>query len=181
MKSVWNRAAADSYSLAAVRGALAHRGRSFRDVFAGFGAANLTPGSSYQEGAGYPATAVPAVGLGSHTVLVRRLANRAVAFRPGGNGTQLRIDVAVSARENAAATVIVRRVSGAIAKRRIRFDADGRGHAVVPFAGDEVRRVDLVLTNADPALDCWKGTTLSCSGVAHADRLRFTYEAARAQ
>ena len=69
VKTVWNRAAetgsANTYSLAATRGALAARGRSFRDVFAGFGAANVTPGSSYEEGGSYPAHSVSAVAVRS--------------------------------------------------------------------------------------------------------------------
>ena len=40
-----------------------------------------------------------------------------------------------------------------------------------------MRRVELVLTNADTRLDCWKETTVSCGGVAHGDPLRFTYQA----
>ncbi len=184
VKTVWNRAAetesANSFSLAATRGALAARGRSFRDVFAGFGAANVTPASSYEEGGAYPAHPVSAVAVrssvGPHTVSVKRLANRTVAFRPAGGGKNLRIDLAVSSRTYGAATVIVRRESGAITKRRVRFDSKGRASVMVPFGDREVRRVELVLTNADTRLDCWKGTTVSCGGVAHG-ALRFAYQA----
>ncbi len=183
VKSVWNRAAeresSNRYSLAATRSALASRGRSFRRVFAGFGAANVTPDASYDEGRAYPDRSGPALGLhssvGPRSLVVRRLSNRSVAFRPAGGGTSLRIDIDVSSGDGAAATAIVRRKSGAVSKHRIRLDAQGRGHAVVSFTSGEVRRVDLVLTNADTDLQCWKGTAVSCGGVARDDQLRFTY------
>jgi hypothetical protein len=181
VKNVWDRAAqrtsGNPYSLAATRGALRGRDRSFTSVFAGFGAANRVPGVRYQEGALYPgATHVPASPLGTGSVVMRHLSNRTVAFRPTRREGRLRVTVSTSNRRGAAATLLVRHASGAVSTRRIRM-RDGDGLAIVPFGADAIQRVELVLTNAGTRFTCWMGTALSCGGISRDEKLRFVYQA----
>ena len=186
VRRVWNHAGASSgsgdFSLAAVRRALAERHSSFERAFAGFAAANAEPAGSYQEGGRYPRAGrtVSILGgarwsSGPQTARVAHLASHVVAFRPAG-GHVLRIAVDLPQRAARASVVVVPRV-GRPRIRRIRVDGAGHGIAYVPFSPATVERVDLVLANAGTRYTCWRGTDLSCHGVALDDGRRFSYDA----
>jgi hypothetical protein len=189
VRSVWRRAAqredGNPFSLAATTSVLQGRGRSFTRMFAGFGVANRIPERGYREGGRYPAgKGAPALELGSahptsgpRTLVLRHLSNRTVSFRPGGGTNALRLTVDLGRRGRVGATAIVVHSSGDVSVRRLPLDAAGRGAVEVPFVTGSVRRVELVLTNAETRFECWRGTALSCGGVSRHDRLRFDYRA----
>ena len=186
VRQVWNRAAATSgsgdYSLAAVRRVLARRHASFERAFAGFAAANAEPRGSYAEGGRYPHGSRTFTVLGGgrsssgpQSVRVSHLSSRVVAFRPAG-GHSLRVEVDLPRGAARASLVVVPR-SGRPHVRTIRANGAGHGIAYVPFSPATVERVDLVLVNAGTRYACWRGTDLSCHGVALDDGRKFAYDA----
>jgi hypothetical protein len=179
-----------AYSLSAVTAALGARGLPFRTAFASFAVANRIPVHWYGEGAAYPNPPTSA----SYTLTSRvprspwrgetlaHLSHRYVSFRPGrgvARNAKLRISLTARSRygSQAASAIVVLR-SGALSVRRIPIGPAGNGSLVVRFGRGLVARVDVVLTNAGTAFSCWRGTELSCRGVALDDALAFRIRAA---
>jgi hypothetical protein len=181
------------YSLSALTAALGARGLQFRTAFANFGVANRIPAHWYTEGRAYPTP--PAAAPYVLTARVPRspwrsetlahLSHRYVSYRPGRGvvrKAKLRISLkAPSASRSQAASAIVVLRSGALSVRRVPVGPAGNGSLVVQFGRGVVRRVDVVLTNAGTAYDCWRGTHHSCQGVSLNDRLAFRIRGAVAR
>ena len=78
----------------------------------------------------------------------------------------------------AAAYAIVHRASGALRRKPIELDADGRGELTVPFGARRVKRVTLTLANASTRFDCWRQELVySCQGRPRDDDRSFRYAA----
>jgi hypothetical protein len=189
VRDVWQRSEpVDSrsrpYSLTAVSGALASRGSSLRSAFAGFAAANRVPWASYSEGGAYATSSTWRRHVissydraASGETRLSHLATRTVSFQPGsGVGRHDRLRLSLSGMRGRASTarVVVVSTSGRAMVRRLRVGST----LAVPFGGDSVRRVDLVLVNAGTDYACWRGTALSCRGVALDDGRVLGYRAA---
>ena len=169
VREIWERAASavpDVYSLQAVTQELAQRGRSFRDVFAGFATANrlrdyLDAGrahypvpprtAAYGIGPGHP-------GTGWRSWKIDHLASRYLSFSPGASGprrAKLRVEARLP-RHGARATVVVIRSSGAVTIRRLSQRPDGYVRWAAPFGRGSVKRVEVVLSNGSTRVaSCW--------------------------
>ena len=163
VRDVWNRARGGTFAVDAVNGALAARGETFRSVFAGFGAANLSPATSYVEGALYASR--PNVGpLPSATfqltaatptvspapIPMPHMSNDYYALVPGGlpPTATLAVEVALPG-SGGAANLLVRRTDGSVATVPIPLTAGGIGSvAGIEFGSGAVSSATLVLTNA---------------------------------
>ena len=185
VRDVWNRAepsaGRDPYSVAAVADALAARGTSFAAVFASFGAANRAPGTSYAEGRAYRSaprrgdrTIAPAAPVARGRASLAHLTTRTVGFRRGGGvSATARLRLSLRAGHPAfGARAIVVRSSG----RSTTLPLRPSGTSDLPF-GRGIRRVELVLSNGGTGYACWRGTALSCRGVALDDGAGVTFRA----
>jgi hypothetical protein len=109
------------------------------------------------------------------------MASKTVLVRPASplraRGWRLRLTVA-GPSAGAVANAIVHRASGALRRKPIELDADGRGELIVPFGSSRVQRVTLTLANASTRFDCWRQELVySCQGRPRDDNRRFTYTA----
>jgi hypothetical protein len=177
VRSVWRRADAwpgmpNEYSAKAVVSALALRGQDFGSVFAEFGIANVSPATSYEEGAAYPVprpstTAVGPGGVGETPVLMEHLSNDLYAFTPEGLAPASTLTITLelpNAVSRPGATALVEAVDGVVTRLPAVFDpASSRWTIQVP-AFDATRRVVLVLTNASTRYTCWRRLVFSCQG-----------------
>jgi hypothetical protein len=189
VRRVWSNATGKprNYSTRAVRRALPD-GTTFAEVFRAYAAANVVPRRSYAEGAAWPAapmarkhtltgTAVSATG----SVRVDHMASKNVAVRPARSmrnpDWRLRISVdGPSAAASPAAYLLVHRTSGAVKRRPVTLDADGRGRVEVRFGARSVKRVTLTLANASTRFDCWhERLVYSCQGKPLVDDRTFAY------
>jgi len=194
VRQIWRRAdatrgARDEYSLQAVSRVADAHGTPFRRLFAEFGATAAFPSRAYEEGRSYPrAPMTRTFGLtasspstGAQSVVVRHLANRDIALRPGSSlpaHGRLRVDVDLPDRaRGSAATVTVARRDGAVRTYPVAVGRRGDGSVRVPFGHGSVSRVVLTLTNASTRMRCHRRTPLSCAGVPRDDFLRFGFSA----
>jgi hypothetical protein len=190
IREIWERAdaafpgiSADDYSLRAVAKELRERGLVFADVFAAFGAANRTRDYADALAAGYPAaprTKVWGIGrerpsIGRKTWRINHLSARHFSFFPGRSAPadgrlRLRVDLP---RRGARATLIVLFADGSQTVRVLRRNAKGFVRRGSPFGRGDVKRVDLVLSNASTRTRCWTKVappTYSCLGRPRDDR-----------
>ena len=190
------------FSTPALELALEARGLGFREAFAAFGAANVDPPSTYEEGADwmffdrsgrpYPA-AVPLPApiavtrqrpQRSASLLLDHMSNRYVVLRPGRDVKPLaRLRVTVDgppAATGPAATLLTITAAGKLRLTTFRLDATGKGTRTIPFG--RARLVVLVLTNASTRFDqCLTGfgaVLYTCFGLPVDDDLRYRYTAA---
>ena len=177
-----------TYSLKAVRRVLANRGSSLEEEFAGFGLANRAPRGSYEEGGSYataPVARSSELSVGDRSRLERRarldhLATKTYAFTPGSGlalgGWQLRARVdAPTAKHRPVVQLTTRRANGTATSQRLSLDDRGVGKATVSFDSDDVKQVELTLTNASHRFNCREGTEFSCRGIPRSNNRLFTY------
>jgi hypothetical protein len=177
----------DEYSLQAIDHALAARGSSFRDAFAGFAAANAFPALGYHdaETADWPSpqpsrtAAVRAARPLAGAVGLDHLTSWYGVFTPGAGAKAssklaVALDLPASAR-GSTATILVVRKSGAVRAVVPRLNAKGDATVAVAFGRGAVAGVELVLTNASARYQCWQRTVLACSGLPLDDDQRFRY------
>ena len=185
VRRVWTHAAASSgsgdFSLAAVRRALAERHTSFERAFAGFAAANAEPAGATRRAAATraragpsPSSAAPAGAPGrrrraSHTS--RATSSRSAPPADTSSGSPSTSRTGPAGRASSSYPAWAGRASAD------HVDGTGHGIAYVAFSPATVERVDLVLANAGTRYACWRGTDLSCHGVALDDGRRFSYDA----
>jgi hypothetical protein len=187
IRQIWERAAgASTYSLQATRRALSARGESFRSLFAKFARVNRVPAAFYDEGASYPRA--PASGTrtmsarentGWRSDRLRHLASVYHEYRPAAGlprAAKLRVVVDLPGHHfGPEARLVVRLANGGTRAHRIVLDSTGRGAKSVGFAPGEVRRVNLVLTNASTRMRCDEQTAYSCAGVGLDDLRTYSY------
>lgn len=195
IRSVWERADAatptspDYYSLEAVRRVLALAGVPFREAFVRFGIANRL--RDYEDGALYPKP--PLLGqarlgpraptTGRKSVRTYHLTTRYFGFTPGGRvRARARLNVALDLTGyGAEATLIVYPKTGAVRIWRVALDKHGNGRQSVRFGRAQVKRVELVLTNASWRTNCWEDLEeppfYSCFGAPLEDRRVYRFRA----
>jgi hypothetical protein len=180
----------ETYSLRAVRRAVAREQRDFSRVFADFARANLAPGRSYNEGAAYPVPFSPRLALGPRGedtgwlgTPVDHLASQYVTFVPADSappGRRLLVRVDGPPRGFAPqAQVVVRHESGKQTVRVVRLNKRGNGEVRVDFGRSTVTSVDVALVNASTRYEgCFKrSTSYSCRGSAKDDDRLFKVRA----
>jgi len=114
VRSIWRRAdanpgAPNAYSMKAALQTVALQGDDLHDVFAGFGVANLYPGTSYSEGAAYPRpqpTVSLSLGTGnsplsSGAIPMEHMSNDYYRFRPA-SATLTTVAFSITLPESAA-------------------------------------------------------------------------------
>jgi hypothetical protein len=198
IRDIWDRADGsaaatfgDEYSFQATKGALAARGKGFRDVFARFGAANRL--RDYSEGDLYPVApfgAVYRLGPGATTTRwkhprLQHMATRFIRFQPntrsaGRAHLNIRVDLP-ALYTGPAATVIVHRRSGVEKTYRFALNQDGKGHRTVNFGRARVWKIDLVLSNGSARFDCppkrRPESVYSCGGWSRDDNRAYSFRA----
>ena len=155
-------------------------------MYADFAAANTMPGLVYEEGAAYGDTPPLAEATLTRTARswkkaarIDHLAGDSVRLHPGPDlaakkwHLRVRVD-APSRRSSPAATLLVHKTDGTIAKRRIHLDGRGNGTTTVPFSAATVGTVTVSLANVSTRFDCGRETTQACAGVARDDNQKFT-------
>ncbi len=192
IRSIWQRADArvlsnDQYSIPATVGAIAAAGGQFTTDVAAYGEAKRHPGEVFEEGAGY--RTVPL--LGSYLLAARgrtrwktatlaHLTSRTYSFVPGrrtaGSAWRLRvpIDAPPTARGSHVQVSVVGK-DGSRTIRRVALNGKGNGRVVTRFSSSSVERVELTITNAGRRYNCWRSTTLACSGVSRDNGQRTKY------
>jgi len=194
VRDIWDRAddsanpAGNRYSMKAVTNELASRGTSVRAVFGRFGSDNRAPAHFYEEGAAYPsAPFAKRFNLtsanrtsGFRVLELDHMSQGTIQVKPGaGFGSSWELIVTVDApprlRHQPFAHVVVYDGDAPVGQSTIALNKAGEGSTSVPFGSDEVTRVDLTLTNAGRAYQCWKGTQYSCLGRPLDDNLDFRY------
>ncbi|QIK75863.1 MXAN_6640 family putative metalloprotease [Nocardioides piscis] len=188
VKRVW-RAAPRRYSLAAINNALSRKRQTLPEVYADFAAANTHPLDSYAEAPGVPEFApAPALADVTLTRATRRhkerasidhLASETVHVRPAAEltGRRWRLRVAVRGPRSpvvGAARLVLHRVDGTVATRRLRFNKRGRAVQRAPFAASKVVAVTISIVNASTRFRCGRQTDFACRGIARDDDERFT-------
>ncbi len=154
-------------------------------VYAKFAAANLTPATTYPEGASYAAPKVRGhKTLRKHkrkrfSVKINHLSSRSYAYSPGkgtaGKKWKLALKVAGPAkRTSPAAVAVVHFLNGKKQTRLIRLNRNGDGHTKVTFNKKRVGAVSVTLVNASTRYSCNRRTLLACSGKSLDDKARFS-------
>lgn len=193
MLQIWQRAAVsanrkhNAYSVEAITSALAARGRSLKNLYAGFAVANLHPKISYREGRSthYPMaevagvrTLTPAKKQASGHYTVAHLSSATQRFTPHNVSKKwhLRIDAQVAKKKFQVAIVTVYRKHKTVT-RRLRLDGRGRGHLRVDFANSSVVKVELTFVNTAHGYKCHQGSAYACKGRPTVDGLKDTWSA----
>lgn len=181
---------AETYSMRAIRRAIAREGRDFRRVFADFVRVNLRPAKGYREGSTYPKPFTPRLFLGPRGddtgwlgTEIDHLASLTVTFAPADTAPPnrrllVRVDGPARAA-SPAARVVVRFESGRSRVVGVRLSRKGNGDVRVPFGKAKVASVDVALINAGTRYrDCFKkNTAYSCRGVPRDDNRVFKVRA----
>lgn len=154
-------------------------------VYSRYAAANLTPATTYPEGAGY---AVPKL-TGVKTLAklrskrfstrINHLASRSYAYVPGrgtsGKRWKLALKVAGPAKRTSPAAVVVLRLrNGKLQTKSVRLNRNGDGHLRVSFDKSRVGAVTVTLVNASTRYTCNRRTLLACAGKPLDDKTRFS-------
>ena len=191
VRDVWDAARGTDYSLPALARVLRRHG-GLTKRYAGFAAANLTPGESYAEGDGWPAQARSqptswtfAQDDTSRTAQVRidHLASSSYVLSPAATltGTGWRMEVRIdgpSRGASPAAWLVVRTVDGAWTSRQVPLDKRGRASLDLGFSADEVRAASITLANASTRYRCGQQVAQwSCQGVPRDQDKEFAVEA----
>ncbi|WP_028659413.1 MXAN_6640 family putative metalloprotease [Nocardioides insulae] len=195
VRQIWQRADSsrgpryDQYSSRAVSGVVRSKKTQLRKAFARFAAENRNPRATYREGrAGrYPAARPagrtvlrPSKQTATRTYRINHLASATQRYIPRklNPHRSLRVSVDLPRRRiGTAAMVSVQRKGGAIQRRFIKINAQGNGSVAVPFNPRRVKHVEVTLANASTAMNCWRGTDLSCAGKAKNNGAKFKVSA----
>jgi hypothetical protein len=189
VRKIWRQAGhftgdGKTYSTEALERALPD-GTSFKEVFARYSAANLTPERSYPEGETWPGPKLVSRGsLGrggrtNGTFEIDHMSTHDVRVTPkkGLDKKKYKLRVTVDGPGAAAdpmATVVLQRPSGTISYLPVALNDQGEGARVVPFNRRQTARVWLVLSNASTRFkDCGEKYTYSCGGTPIDDQRRF--------
>ena len=199
VRQVWEKAdarrgAPDLSSTAAVAAVAAQRGSSYRQVFGDFASANLTPRTSYAEGAGYDARQPGGAPLAKRfrltrtsrdseawSVTLNHQTSANARFVPDSSLTGAwRLQVALDLPPTATgsqARLLITRTDGRLERRTVSLDDRGDRSLRVPFSPSSVRHVTLTLANASTRFRCWQGTFFSCQGIPRDDEEAFVWAA----
>jgi hypothetical protein len=174
------------YSTQAIKRALPRKS-PFTKVYAQFMAANTTPNRSYPEGRHWPSPLLAGQGsLGKNektqgSIRIDHLAAAHSRVTPKKSLSKkrwkLRVTIDGPPRRTApAAAVVWQKKSGAVERRLVRLNKQGKGRTVVPFNRRQTKRVFVVLANASTRFDCRGAYDVgySCGGSARDDGRRFT-------
>ena len=189
VKKAWEQAGSlkkdgGKYSITALQKVLKRKG-GFDKVYGTFAAGNLTPATTYPEGAEYPAPKVRGgKQLSKHkrakrfSTKVNHLASASYVFAPGkGLGAKkwkLSLTVTGPAkRTSPAAVVVIHQLNGKRKVKRVRLNRGGDGHLRVAFDKRKVGAVSVTLINGSTRYRCGKKTVLACQGRSLDDKLRF--------
>ncbi len=181
---------AETYSMRAIRRAIARQGADFTRVFADFVRVNLKPSTGYNEGAAYPVPFSPRLALGARGedtgwlgTPIDHLAAAYVTFVPAdsappGRRLQIRID-GPPRGFSPAARVVVRFESGRSKVVNVKLSKQGNGQARVSFGRGSVTTVDVAMINASTRYDgCMKrSTSYACRGLPKDDDRLFKVRA----
>ena len=189
VREIWERADAydpgplpgddpvDDYSLQAVRRELAERDLGVTDVFASFATTNRLLDYADAETAGYPSVPLTKTfRIGTQTPItpwsswsISHLAARFFSFKPGQQvpaDARLRVATRLP-NDRTAATLIVVEADGSTSSRRLVRKGGGYAGGTARF-GDEVRRIEVVLSNGSTRMaQCWTfpgPPSFSCQG-----------------
>ncbi|MCZ3385613.1 MAG: hypothetical protein LH630_01260 [Actinomycetia bacterium] len=179
-----------TYSMRAIRRAVARQGRDFTKVFADFARINLKPSKGYREGAAYPVPFSPRLALGPRGedtgwlgAPVDHLAASYVTFVPAddappGRRLQIRID-GPPRGFSPAARVVVRFESGRSKAVTVKLSKQGNGQVRVAFGRGSVATIDVAMINASTRYDgCFKRqTSYACAGAPKDDARLFKVRA----
>lgn len=185
VRDLWRRlddaaGGAGDYSLQGLEKVLRKRDLSLRDAFAGFSAANRTPGRSYDEGRAnnYPrAPLAEAVTLTARhlstapvPITLDHLAAGTVRYRPGAALSKgdwyLRVTLDMQDRWKGSHAIVTSalRDGGGLHTSNIRLNKQGNGARSFGFTRGSVKYVEVTLVNASDKFRCQRGTRFSCKG-----------------
>ncbi|MCZ3388509.1 MAG: DUF6055 domain-containing protein [Actinomycetia bacterium] len=180
----------DTYSMRAIRRAIARQGADFSKVFADFVTVNLKPSKGYREGAAYPVPYSPRLALGASSddtgwlgTPIDHLAAAYVTYVPADSappGRRLQIRIDGPPRGFApSAHVVVRFDSGRSKAVNVKLSKQGNGQVRVAFGRGKVTTVDVALINTSTRYDgCMKrSTSFACRGVPQDDDRLFKVRA----
>lgn len=180
------------FSVAAIKTVLRKKKQRFTDVYADFAAANTTPTRTYAEAPGVPEFANPRalkdVTLSRSDKRHRErteldhLSADSVHLRPaadlGGRKWRLRVSLRGPGRAaSPMARLVVHKVNGTVATRRVKFTSRGRARSMAPFSSRKVLAVTVSFANVSTRFRCNRGTDSACSGEAVDDDRSFTVTA----
>ncbi|MCY7401543.1 MAG: DUF6055 domain-containing protein [Nocardioides sp.] len=154
-------------------------------VYAKYAAANLTPATTYPEGAAYAAPELKDVktlkkGKSKRfSTRVNHLASRSYGFVPGkgtsGKKRKLALRVTGPAkRTSPAAVVALRLLNGKVQTKLVKLNRNGDGRIKVSFDSGRVGAVTVTLVNASTRYACNRRTLLACGGKPLDDKARFS-------
>jgi hypothetical protein len=195
IKNIWGRLDAtkgkvDNYSIQGVKTFLASKKTTLPRFFADYGAGNLFPSATYDEGSAYPSAPLAktySFGTSSHStkssVKLPHLTDKNYAFVPNStlSGTwRLKITVdGPSAAAGPAAFVQVVPKSGALIRKPVTLNASGDGSITVNFTRTSVAQVTLTVTNAGTQYNCWQQDgAFSCHGIPRDNGKVYRFSAA---
>ncbi|MEO8107623.1 MAG: MXAN_6640 family putative metalloprotease [Actinomycetes bacterium] len=166
-----------TYSMRAVRRAIAREGSDFAKVYTQFIMTNLRPAKGYSEGATYPVPFVPRIVLGPKGQTTGWLGTKLshlsaiyVAYVPGQNAPPARrllLGVDGPPRGSApAARALIRFDGGRVKTVPIKLNRRGNGEVKVPFGRSSVSSVTIALINGSTRYTrcSTKTAPFSCGG-----------------
>ncbi|WP_162599916.1 MXAN_6640 family putative metalloprotease [Nocardioides solisilvae] len=190
VRGVWERleassGAPDEYSVQGLRSYVSSRGEQWGRFYLRFVEGNLTPRRAYPEGRSYPKAplgtrarvrtgrptrlSVRVPHLAAHTVQLR-----AAADLPKRRRLRVRVVTGRPRPAAPAASLLVFRRGGGVARLEVRLNGKGVGSRVVDLRRARVRRVVLVLANASTRYrGCDRSGAWACGGTPVDDRQRF--------
>lgn len=179
-----------TYSMRAVRRAIAREGSDFHKVYAKFILTNLRPAKGYSEGSNYPVPFTPRIALGPKGqttgwlgTKLQHLSAIYVSYVPGQNAPPARrllLGVDGPPRGSApAARVLIRFEGGRVKTLAIRLNKRGNGEVRVPFGRSSVRSVTIAMINGSTRyVRCsTKTVPYSCGGRSKDDDRLFKVRA----
>ncbi len=154
-------------------------------VYGRYAAANLTPATTYPDGASYPAPRLKGVKTlnkgkkKKFSIRVHHLSSRSYAYVPGkgtsGKKWKLSLKVSGPAKKTSpAAVVVLRLLNGKLQTKSVKLNSSGDGHIKVSFNRKRVGAVTVSLVNASTRYTCNKRTLLACAGKPLDDRAPFS-------
>lgn len=190
VRQIWRHAdstrgkARNDYSIKAVADAISDHKTLLRTIYLQFAEANHHSQRAYREGRAndYPVAPVtksvtlrPLAKRASGTYTLTHLTSAATRFVPVNVGGRMRVQVHLARPGMQAAIVTVYLRSGALRKFPIRVNGKGTGSVTVPFATTKVSKAELTMVNASRSYRCWKGTGLSCHGIAKYNAMKTSW------
>ena len=181
VRKIWNQLPGRThYSISVLDQAL--KG-SFEKQYAGFVAANMTPGKSYPEGKHWPkpyrgSTAVPAGASGGSGTTLDHLTSVGSHLRPGSGLQQRTWHLHVTMHGPAPVTnpmlvVVWQGVSGRIRRYTVPTDEAGLAEKTVRFSSANTKAVYIAAVNASTRYDCRQDASYACQGVSKDDGATF--------